>query len=285
MRSAAGSATRSIPTRIMRAVFIPPPRREPMARRQPRQAVRAVERSDSLQPSACPQPSRGIAAVPGSTAAWNKRYQVGAAAMNGVICRHPGAQRFRRRDRIRSRASTACWSATATTPIPTSGRRPRDIYETMKIGVKPYPSCRYTHAALDALIAMRREAQSDARPDQARRDRPAPHGITLTGDAATKRHPTLYRRRTVLDVLHGCRGARSGRFGWDDYERLGDAKVDALADKFDVVQDDRLETAAAIRSARASALPPTTACMSGSTLIPPANRDRFRTRRRWRRNS
>ena len=32
-----------------------------------------------------------------------------------------------------------------------------------------------------------------------------------------------------------------GRFGWDDYERLGDKAVDALADKFDVVQDDRLE--------------------------------------------
>ncbi len=32
-----------------------------------------------------------------------------------------------------------------------------------------------------------------------------------------------------------------GRFGWDDYERLGDAAVDALADKFEVVQDDRLE--------------------------------------------
>jgi 2-methylcitrate dehydratase PrpD len=33
-----------------------------------------------------------------------------------------------------------------------------------------------------------------------------------------------------------------GRFGWDDYERLGDAAIDALADRFDVVQDDRLET-------------------------------------------
>src|SRR6185312_1923830 len=32
-----------------------------------------------------------------------------------------------------------------------------------------------------------------------------------------------------------------GRFGWDDYERLGDPAVDALADKFEVVQDDRLE--------------------------------------------
>jgi len=33
-----------------------------------------------------------------------------------------------------------------------------------------------------------------------------------------------------------------GRFGWDDYERLGDKAIDALAEKFDVVQDDRLET-------------------------------------------
>ena len=54
----------------------------------------------------------------------------------------------------------------------------------MKIGVERYPSCRYTHAALDALIAMRRE-QSDAGPDQARRDRTHRNGVTLTGDAAT----------------------------------------------------------------------------------------------------
>jgi 2-methylcitrate dehydratase PrpD len=32
-----------------------------------------------------------------------------------------------------------------------------------------------------------------------------------------------------------------GRFGWDDYDRLGEASIDALADKFEVVQDDRLE--------------------------------------------
>ena len=32
-----------------------------------------------------------------------------------------------------------------------------------------------------------------------------------------------------------------GRFGWDDYDRLGDSAIDALADKFSVVQDDRLE--------------------------------------------
>ena len=32
-----------------------------------------------------------------------------------------------------------------------------------------------------------------------------------------------------------------GRFGWDDYQRLGDTAINAIADKIDVVQDDRLE--------------------------------------------
>jgi 2-methylcitrate dehydratase PrpD len=39
----------------------------------------------------------------------------------------------------------------------------------------------------------------------------------------------------------GALALDQGSFGWDDYNRLGDAAIDALADKFDVVQDDRLE--------------------------------------------
>jgi 2-methylcitrate dehydratase PrpD len=50
--------------------------------------------------------------------AWNKRYQVGAAAMNGVIAATWRATISSARPN-RSRASTGCWSATATTPIPT----------------------------------------------------------------------------------------------------------------------------------------------------------------------
>ena len=115
------------------------------------------------------------------------------------------------------------------------------IYETLKIGVKPYPSCRYTHAALDALIAMRRE--HNLTPDQIRRVEIGLHrnGITLTGDAATKRHPTSIVGGQFSMFFTGALALDQGRFGWDDYARLGDAAVNALADKFDVVQDDRLE--------------------------------------------
>src|SRR5690242_11554334 len=111
----------------------------------------------------------------------------------------------------------------------------------MKIGVKPYPSCRYTHAAIDAIIALRRE--HNLTPDQIKRVEIGLHrnGITLTGDAATKRHPTSIVGGQFSMFFTGALALDQGRFGWDDYNRLGDAAINALADKFDVVQDDRLE--------------------------------------------
>ncbi|MGY4413274.1 2-methylcitrate dehydratase PrpD [Bradyrhizobium sp. LB7.1] len=122
--------------------------------------------------------------------AWNKRYQVGAAAMNGVI-----AATLARNDFVGATESVEgkhgllagyTDDAHPDKAVAELGK----TYETMKIGVKPYPSCRYTHAAIDALIAMRRE--HNLTPDQVKRVEIGLHrnGITLTGDAATKRHPT-----------------------------------------------------------------------------------------------
>jgi len=172
---------------------------------------------------------------------WNKRYQVGAAAMNGVI-----AATLARNDFVGATESVegkhgllAGYTDAAHPDKATAGLG--KIYETMKIGVKPYPSCRYTHAALDALIAMRRE--HNLTPDQIRRVEIGLHrnGITLTGDAATKRHPTSVVGGQFSMFFTGAVALDQGRFGWDDYDRLGDAAVDELADKFDVVQDDSLE--------------------------------------------
>jgi 2-methylcitrate dehydratase PrpD len=174
--------------------------------------------------------------------AWNKRYQVGASAMNGVI-----AATLARNDFIGATQSIegihgllVGYSDNAHPDKAVAGLG--QIYETMKIGVKPYPSCRYTHAALDALIAIRRE--HNLTPDQIKRVEIGLHrnGITLTGDAATKRHPSSIVGGQFSMFFTGAVALDLGRFGWDDYARLGDAAVNALADRFDVVQDDRLET-------------------------------------------
>src|SRR5579864_1893468 len=173
--------------------------------------------------------------------AWNKRYQVGAAAMNGVI-----AASLARNDFVGAIESVegkhgllVGYSDDAHPDKATAGLSA--TYETMKIGVKPYPSCRYTHAAIDALIAMRRE--HNLVPDQVKRVEVGLHrnGITLTGDAATKRHPRSIVGGQFSMFFTGAVALDQGRFGWDDYQRLGEPAIDALADKFDVVQDDRLE--------------------------------------------
>jgi len=174
--------------------------------------------------------------------AWNKRYQVGAAAMNGVI-----AATLARNGFVGSIESVegkhgllVGYSDNPHPDMATAGLG--STFETLKIGVKPYPSCRYTHAAIDAIIAMRRE--HNLTPDQVRRVEIGLHrnGITLTGDAATKRHPRSIVGGQFSMFFTGALALDQGRFGWDDYGRLGDAAIDALADRFDVVQDDRLET-------------------------------------------
>src|SRR5215467_9478239 len=173
--------------------------------------------------------------------AWNKRYQVGAAAMNGVI-----AATLARNNFVGSTESVegkhgllVGYSDNAHPDKAVSSLG--TAYETMKIGVKPYPSCRYTHAAIDAIIAMRRE--HNLTPDQIKRVEVGLHrnGITLTGDAATKRHPRSVVGGQFSMFFTGALALDQGSFGWDDYDRLGDGAIDALADKFDVVQDARLE--------------------------------------------
>src|SRR5262249_20343082 len=110
----------------------------------------------------------GIAASQGAgslqflvNGAWNKRYQVGAAAMNGVLAATLAKRGFRGATEalegehgfLRAHSDNAV-PARATENL---GR----IYETLKIGVKPYPSCRYTHAALDGIIELRQGLPSE----------------------------------------------------------------------------------------------------------------------------
>ncbi|BAM86035.1 conserved hypothetical protein [Bradyrhizobium oligotrophicum S58] len=173
--------------------------------------------------------------------AWNKRYQVGASAMNGVI-----AATLAKNDFVGAIESVEGKHGLLVgyTDTPHRDKAVAGLgttYETMKIGVKPYPSCRYTHAAIDAIVALRRE--HNLTPDQVKRVEIGLHrnGITLTGDAATKRHPTSIVGGQFSMFFTGALALDQGRFGWDDYVRLGDKAINALADKFDVVQDDKLE--------------------------------------------
>ena len=173
--------------------------------------------------------------------AWNKRFQVGAAAMNGVVAASLAREDFRGSiEAVEGKHGLLVgYSDDAHPDKATAGLG--KLYETMKIGVKPYPSCRYTHAAIDALIAMRRE--HNLVPDQVRRVEVGLHrnGITLTANSLDKRRPQNIVDGQFSMYFTGALALDQGSFGWDDYKRLGDAAIEKLCDRIDVVQDSRLE--------------------------------------------
>ncbi len=173
--------------------------------------------------------------------AWNKRWQVGQAAMNGVLAGALAASGFHAaRAPIEGKAGFLHGYTDGADPDRAIRGLGQD-YETMRIGVKPYPACRYTHAALDGLKALREDGLD---PAAIRRVTIGLHrnGITLTADPIDAKR----RARSVVEGQFSMPFTAAvmllqGSFGWDDYARLGAPEIEAMAERVDVVRDPGLE--------------------------------------------
>ncbi|MFZ1852266.1 MAG: MmgE/PrpD family protein [Nitrosomonas sp.] len=174
--------------------------------------------------------------------AWNKRYQVGEAAMKGVMAAMLAAEGF-----IGAAAALegkhGFLKGYSDEPLPDRAIANLGIaWETMKIGLKPYPTCRYTHAAVDGLLTLR--SAHDWQPDDVTRISVGLHrnGIALVGDPIeVKRRP-----RSVVDGQFSMPFAAAvallrGRFTWDDYDLLGAETADVIADRVSVRHEPALE--------------------------------------------
>jgi 2-methylcitrate dehydratase PrpD len=156
--------------------------------------------------------------------AWTKRSHVGHAAMCGLIAATLAKEGYIGA----SEALEGKWgflhayapAADAAKAVDELGRR----WETLKIAVKPYPSCRYGHAPLDGILALAR--QHGIRAEEVEEvvvGLPEP-GWKLIGDP----EPAKQAPKSVVDgqfSMAFCASValRSGGFGWDDYARhLGD---------------------------------------------------------------
>jgi 2-methylcitrate dehydratase PrpD len=173
---------------------------------------------------------------------WNKRSQVGAAAMNGVIAGTLAREGFKGSiEAVEGKHGLLVGYSDDPHPeaaIADLGQ----VWETMKVGVKPYPSCRYTHAALDALIAIKNEIK--LAPEQIESVEIGLHrnGITLAADPPeAKRRPKSIVDGQFSMFFTGAVALDQGSFGWDDYTRLNDPSLVALAERINVVRDERLE--------------------------------------------
>ncbi|NQV98956.1 MAG: MmgE/PrpD family protein [Rhodospirillales bacterium] len=176
---------------------------------------------------------------------WTKRSHVGQAAMNGVIAATLAAEGFRGAvDAFEGQVGFLH----AYAPAADHARAIADlggVWETLNVAVKPYPSCRYSHAPLDALIALR--AAHQINPQEITR---VTVGVSKTGwkiigdPEITKQHP-----KSVVDgqfSMPFCAAValRTGGLGWDDYRRhLTDPETLALCARIETGVDPKADAA------------------------------------------
>ncbi len=174
--------------------------------------------------------------------AWTKRFQVGWAAANGLMAATLVREGFKgAAEAIEGRHGFL----RAYAPDPRPERAVQDlglVFELLQTAVKPYPSCRYGHAGIDAAIALR--AEQTLRPEEIEQiTLGLPNaGMLLIGEPAEKKADP----RNVVDgqfsgpFVVACALA-TGTMGWDSYRLLEDATIRGLLPKVRCVRDPEIE--------------------------------------------
>ncbi len=175
--------------------------------------------------------------------AWNKPFHTGYAAMSGLIAASFAAEGFRGAgEAIEGKAGFLHAYAPDSdheAAIAALGEK----FETMDIAVKPYPSCRYGHAAMDALIDLRAANDIDFHEIESVEVGLPRTGWNLIGDPeSAKRNPKNYVDGQFSMPFVAAVALRDGKMGWDSYAtHLGDEDTLALCKRVRSVVDQRVE--------------------------------------------
>jgi 2-methylcitrate dehydratase PrpD len=174
--------------------------------------------------------------------AWTKRFQVGWAALNGLTAATLVREGFKgAADALEGRHGFM----RAYAPNPHPERAVQElgrVFELMNTAVKPYPSCRYGHAAIDAALALRAEHRLQATEiEQVTLGLPKA-GMLLVGEPAEKKRDP----RNVVDGQFSgpfvvATALATGHMGWDSYALLNDPAVRALLPKINCEFDPEIE--------------------------------------------
>ena len=174
--------------------------------------------------------------------AWTKRFQVGWAAMAGLTAATLAREGFKgATDSLSGRHGFLSTYA----PDPDPARAVQDlgsVFELMATAVKPYPSCRYGHAGIDAVLAMRAEHGLRAEHVERITYGTSQAGMLLVGAPAAKKADP----QNVVDgqfsgpfVLSAA--LATGRMDWDSYAGLRDPAIRALLPKIVCEPDPAIE--------------------------------------------
>src|SRR6204780_507221 len=174
--------------------------------------------------------------------AWTKRSQVGWAATNGLMAATLVREGFKgAAEALEGRHGFL--RAYAPNPKPERAVQALgSVFELMNTAVKPYPSCRYGHAGIDAALALR--AANDLRADDIASIRLGlpRSGMMLIGDPAEKK---AYPRNVVDGQFSGpfviAAAFATGAMGGDSYKLLNDATIRSLLPKVTCEFDSEIE--------------------------------------------
>ncbi len=175
--------------------------------------------------------------------AWTKRSHVGQAAMNGLIAATLAREGFKGAvDAFEGKAGFLnSYAPKANVEQAVSGLGER--WETLAIAVKPYPSCRYSHAPLDALLALR--AANDIAPDEIESVTVGVSrtGWSIIGDPQEAKHnPSSVVNGQFSMPFCAAVALREGGMVWDDYAKhLNNADTLDLCKRVRTVIDDKAE--------------------------------------------
>jgi 2-methylcitrate dehydratase PrpD len=174
--------------------------------------------------------------------AWTKRFQVGWAAMAGLsaaVLAHAGFQGA-------ERAIEGRYGFLKTySPGPCAERATAGLgeqYELMATAVKPYPSCRYGHAGIDAALALRREHGIDPAQIDSVIYGLSRAGLRLIGEPAEQKSAP----RNIVDAQFSApfvlsAALATGRMDWDSYALLGEPGIRTLMRKIRCEHDAEIE--------------------------------------------
>ena len=175
--------------------------------------------------------------------AWTKRSHVGQAAQNGLMCAVLAKEGFQGP----KEAFEGKWGFLhAYAPNADPAKADAELgerWETMRLAVKPYPSCRYTHAAMDAIRQIMTDEGVTADEVEA-----VEIGLPLTGmKIVSFPEEAKHNPQSVVDgqfSMPFCAAVvlREGTMLWDHYAtHLKDPDTLALTKKVTCVNDPEVE--------------------------------------------
>jgi 2-methylcitrate dehydratase PrpD len=174
--------------------------------------------------------------------AWTKRSHVGQAAQNGLICAVLAAEGFKGpKQAFEGRAgflNAYAPNADASRAVASLGQ----TWQTMRLAVKPYPSCRYSHAAIDGLVALMKKHGLKADEVKEIEIGLPETGWKIIGGPDDKTNPQSVVDGQFSMPFCAAVALREGGLAWDDYKKhLNDETTRALTRKVTTVVDARAE--------------------------------------------